>query len=247
MVLEPPTIQLELESVMIPRPRAAVLFVEFQREWLDPAVGKLYPLVQDRAQLRTAVVAGARGVSLTRQHEHLEAVHVPCAFRPGYPELGRHAHGLFAAIPRAGTWSGAGAGFAPQFAPAIGGFVVDGRVGASAFAHSDLDLYLRHRGIRNLYPAGFALHVCIESTLRHGHDLGYDVTVLSDACAAFTSGRREHTLQHTVHHFGRSLGVDELLRDSSSPHPGTHGTTGISDDLLGHGAAAGGQEVGTRA
>ena len=227
--------------------RAAVLFVEFQREWLDPAVGKLHPLVEDRAQLRTAVAAGARALSLTRQHEHLEAVHVPCAFRPGYPELGRHAHGLFAAIPRAGTWTGAGAEFTPQFAPAIGEFVVEGRVGASAFAHSDLDLYLRQRGIRSLYLAGFALHVCIESTLRHGHDLGYDVTVLSDACAAFTGGQREHTPQHTVHHFGRSLGVDELLRVSLRPHPGAHGTTGIGGDLLGHGAAVREQEVRTGA
>ncbi|WP_408639507.1 isochorismatase family protein, partial [Noviherbaspirillum autotrophicum] len=32
---------------------------------------------------------------------------------------------------------------------------------------------MRNQGISRLYLAGYATHVCIESTMRHAHDIGY--------------------------------------------------------------------------
>lgn len=55
------------------------------------------------------------------------------------------------------------------------------------------------------------LHVCVESTLRHGHDLGCDVTVVEDAAPAFTAARRDHVLIHVVPHFGSGITTAQFV------------------------------------
>jgi nicotinamidase-related amidase len=54
----------------------------------------------------------------------------------------------------------------------------------SAFAHTDLDLLLRNRGIRELIICGVTTEVCVFSTLRGAVDLGYACTLVSDACGS---------------------------------------------------------------
>jgi nicotinamidase-related amidase len=194
------------------RARTALVLIEFQKEWLDPELGRLDRLVQDRAAFSQSATQAKRLTDAARA-AGLRIVHVPCLFQPGYPEIaGGLDAGLFHAIPKAGTWIGAGRPFAEGFEPAAGEFVVSGRVGASAFSHSNLDIYLRSNGLRHLLLAGYATHVCVESTLRQGHDLGYRVTLISDACAAFTRAQQSHVLDEVVHHFGDALRADVVLQ-----------------------------------
>jgi nicotinamidase-related amidase len=54
----------------------------------------------------------------------------------------------------------------------------------SAFAHTDLDLLLRNRGILELIICGVTTEVCVFSTLRGAVDLGYACTLVSDACGS---------------------------------------------------------------
>jgi biuret amidohydrolase len=133
-------------------------------------------------------------------------------FGEGYPELGRARRGLRAAILRAGTFKAetTGSAFAPRFEPRASEFVVQGRVGASAFSGSNLDAFLRNQGIRHLYVAGFALHVCVAATGWAAHDLGYEVTILEDAVAAFDPTKQAMTLDDVVHHFGDCMTVEQF-------------------------------------
>jgi len=191
--------------------RTALVMIEFQHEWLDPVVGKLGQLMQDHEAFQASVPRAKRLLGAARD-AGMHVVHVPCLFRPGYPEIaGGLAQGLFGAIPRFGTWTGEGRPFADGFTPLPQEFVVTGRVGASAFAHSDLDVFLRTNGITRLLLAGYALHVCVESTLRQAHDLGYTAGVVEDACAAFTAAQRRHVLEDVVHHFGDALSTEQVL------------------------------------
>ena len=91
-------------------------------------------------------------------------------------------------------------------------FVVGGRTGGSAFAGSNLDSYLRNNHIDTLYIMGYALHVCVESTLRSAHDLGYKPILIEDASAAFTPEQRQHVLNEVVHHFGKKITTQEFMR-----------------------------------
>lgn len=195
---------------MTTQERAALVLIEFQREWLDET-GKINHLVQDRTQFHTAVAGGERALAAARRHG-LPVVHVGLRFTEGHPELGVASGGLRAAIKRVGSFPVAGSGseIPPPFTPRPGEFVVTGRTGASGFAGSNLDSYLRNNRIDHLYLAGFALHVCVESTLRAGHDLGYTVTVVEDATTAFTAEQRAHVLDHVVHHFGDRVTADEF-------------------------------------
>lgn len=190
---------------------AALVMIEFQREWLDEKAGKLNFLMKDRAPFKASIESATRALAGARA-KGMTVIHVPCLFKPGYPEIaGGLRAGLFKAIPNAGTWITAARDFQPGFEPKPGEFVVEGRIGASAFAHSNLDMYCRSNDIRDLYLAGYAMHVCVESTMRQGHDLGYTCHLLEDASAAFTAEQKKHVIEAVVHHYGTHLTVDAYL------------------------------------
>ncbi len=190
--------------------RTAILMVEFQKEWLDPA-GKLNPVMQDRALFEGAIEGGARLLAFGRE-AGLTIVHSGLSFRQGYPELGIEGLGLRGAIKKHGTFpkDGMGSEWADGFTPLPYEFVVSGRTGASVFSGSDLDAFMRANRLDTLLIAGFALHVCVESTLRDAHDRALNTYVVSNAVAAFNTQQQEHVLTHVVPHFGQVISVDQL-------------------------------------
>jgi nicotinamidase-related amidase len=70
-----------------------------------------------------------------------------------------------------------------ELQPRAGEPVID-KPGYSAFAHTDLELILRRRGIERLILTGVTTEVCVASTLRQAIDLGFDCLTVSDACAS---------------------------------------------------------------
>ncbi len=50
---------------------------------------------------------------------------------------------------------------------------------------ADLDAQFKQRGIEKIILVGFVSNTCIESTARFGMELGYHVTLVKDATAAF--------------------------------------------------------------
>jgi nicotinamidase-related amidase len=56
-----------------------------------------------------------------------------------------------------------------------------------AFTGTDLDVQLRRRGATGFVIGGIATNFGVESTVRHGWELGYDVIVAEDACTTTAS------------------------------------------------------------
>jgi nicotinamidase-related amidase len=83
----------------------------------------------------------------------------------------------------AGSWGGE---FNPEFGPQKGDVVVKEHWAQSGFANTDLDLQLKQHGIRKIILVGLIANSCIESTGRFGMELGYHVTLVKDATAAFS-------------------------------------------------------------
>jgi nicotinamidase-related amidase len=50
-----------------------------------------------------------------------------------------------------------------------------------AFTHTDLEKYLRDNGVTQVVIAGVATGAGVESTARHAHELGFNVTLAVDA------------------------------------------------------------------
>lgn len=192
----------------------ALVLVEFQNEWLDPS-GKLRFLLKDMDQFNRSVECSKDALQAAR-HAKIKVVHMGLHFYPDHRDLGgvgAAQHGLRGAIPRAGTFRTSETGHLhPEpFTPRQDEFVGAGRTGGSVFANTNLDIYLRNQNVKKVYLMGYALHVCVLSSLCHGHDLGYEMKVLEDCCAAFDANQRQFVLQDVVHHFGERVSNAEFL------------------------------------
>jgi nicotinamidase-related amidase len=83
-----------------------------------------------------------------------------------------------------GMWGG---DWHPELAPQPGDLVIREHWGQNGFANTDLDLQLKQRSIEKIILAGMMANTCIEATARYGAELGYHVTLVRDATAAFSS------------------------------------------------------------
>lgn len=191
--------------------KCALLLIEFQHEWLSPK-GKLHSMMQD-VNAFTESVENAKNILEAARRTELTIIHSGLSFQAQYPELGKAKYGLRAVIPQRQTFSALSIGseFVEPFVPQHNEFIVKGRSGSSAFAGSNLDSFLRHNQISTLYIMGYAMHVCVESTIRAAHDSGYDAILIEDASAAFMQAQKEHVLNEVIHHFGDKITTKEFL------------------------------------
>jgi nicotinamidase-related amidase len=109
-------------------------------------------------------------------------------WEPGDYESWRHPNPTQVAIMRRhsfarGEWGG---DWHPDFAPQGGDIVVKEHWAQSGFANTDLDQQLKQHGISHVIIVGLLANTCIESTGRYAMELGYHVTLVRDATAAFT-------------------------------------------------------------
>jgi nicotinamidase-related amidase len=78
--------------------------------------------------------------------------------------------------------------------PQAGDIVVKEHWAQSGFANTDLDFHLKQHGITHVVAVGMLANSCIESTGRFAMELGYHVTLIRDATAAFS-----HEYMHAAH------------------------------------------------
>lgn len=199
--------------VSIEKSKTALVFIEFQHEWVAED-GQLFgKLIQDKDNFRAAVRNAGQALKKARE-SGWTIVHAGLDLRddPGYLLFGqgKRVSGLRAAIPAAGTWTGESAAFHPPFVPQENEFVVKGRSGASVLKNSTLDPFLRNNKIDTILLFGFATHVCVESTLRDAHDLGLNAVVVLDGCAGFNKAQDLYFKDNILDHFGTGIGVQAL-------------------------------------
>ena len=68
------------------------------------------------------------------------------------------------------------------------------KTSSSVFISTNIDYVLRNVGVRSLIIAGMMTDQCVESTVRDACDLGYLVTLASDACTTTSAERHEQSL-----------------------------------------------------
>jgi nicotinamidase-related amidase len=82
--------------------------------------------------------------------------------------------------------SGAGTAFKPEVTPIESEAIFQKSVN-SAFIGTDLEAHLRGLGIGSVTICGLTTPHCVSTTSRMAANLGFQVTLVEDACAAFTS------------------------------------------------------------
>ncbi len=113
-------------------------------------------------------------------------------------------------VPR-GSWD---AKVLDEIAPA-GDEIVLPKTSSSVFISTNIDYVLRNLGVRSLIIAGVLTDQCINSAVRDACDLGYLVTVPTDACATLTPERHEWALRNN-RGYCRQISTDELVREIAS-------------------------------
>ena len=68
------------------------------------------------------------------------------------------------------------------------------KTSSSVFISTNIDFVLRNLGVRSLIVAGMMTDQCVESAARDACDLGYLVTLVTDACTTTSAERHEQSL-----------------------------------------------------
>lgn len=109
--------------------------------------------------------------------------------------------------------------FLPDVAP-LEDEVVINKTASGVFISTNIEYVLRNLCISELFIAGVLTNECISSAARSASDLGFQVYVLSDACAGITEELHEATLLTMRDRYAKVITTEEgikLLEQESNP------------------------------
>jgi nicotinamidase-related amidase len=87
---------------------------------------------------------------------------------------------------------------------------------SSGFANTDLDLQLKKHDVHKLIVIGLIAHTCIEATVRFAAELGYEVTVISDAVADYSDREMHAALEVNLPNYASAIVSTAVIVDSIS-------------------------------
>lgn len=150
--------------------------------------GKLWPLAKEVAE-EVNLLENLRSLVANARKAGMQIFFVPHhRWTPGdyerwkFPTAMQIASGKRKAFEK-GAFGGT---FHPDFQPQPGDVIVQEHWAQSGFANTDLDQQLKQHGIERIIVIGMLANTCVESTARFGMELGYHVTLVKDATAAFS-------------------------------------------------------------
>lgn len=150
--------------------------------------GKLWPRLQAVAEA-VGLVDNLRGIIDGARRAGIRVLYAPHhRSEPGDFSTWKHANPYQLAssemqVFAKGSWGGT---IREEFLPQPEDIIAREHWSASSFANTDLDHQLRQRGIERLIVIGVLANTCLESTARYAVDLGYHITLVTDATAAFS-------------------------------------------------------------
>ncbi|NWB96806.1 cysteine hydrolase [Pseudomonas gingeri] len=202
-----------MSNALYPRDRTAYLLVDPYNDFLAED-GKIYPFIKPIAE-QVDLLGNLRALDRAVRAQGIQVVIVPHRrWEQGDYENWDHPNPNQCKIMHGhqfarGEWGGE---WHPDFAPQEGDIIAQEHWGSSGFANTDLDFRLKQQGITHVIIVGLLANTCIEATARYASELGYHVTLVRDATAAF-----KPEMMHAAHElngptFAHSIvATDELI------------------------------------
>lgn len=166
--------------------RTGLLLVDPYNDFIHPD-GKSYPKAKEVIE-GVNLLDNLRRIVKKAREMNIRVFYVPHhRTSPGdlstwkYPTAGQLST-VERLVFQKGSWGGE---FHADFQTQPGDVVVQEHFGQSGFANTDLDRLLKQHGVEKIILIGMLANSCIESTGRFGMELGYHVTLVKDATAAF--------------------------------------------------------------
>jgi len=188
----------------------ALLLVDPYNDFLSEG-GKIWPRVKDIAR-EVGLLDNLKTIRDATRHAGMKIFIVPHRrWKPGDYESWRHPNPTQVAIMSRHSFARSewGGEWHPDLAPQDGDIVVKEHWAQSGFANTDLDQQLKQHGISHVIIVGLLANTCIESTGRYAMELGYHVTLVRDATAAFTK-----EMMHAAHELNGPTYAHAILRTS---------------------------------
>ncbi len=201
--------------------RAALLFVDVQNFCAHPSGGEFRDLAPEERRARygwfferleRVVIPNMRRLQAACRAAGVEVLYtvIESLTRDGrdrsldYKITGFH-------VPR-GSWDGQ---VLDAIAPGDDEIVLP-KTSSNVFVSTNLDYVLRNLGKRQLVVSGLVTDQCVESAVRDGCDLGYLVTLVTDACATYSQARHDHALAE-IKGYCRQVTTDTLVAELRRP------------------------------
>ena len=167
--------------------QTAIVLIGYQNDYFATD-GILHNVIEESTKATNVVV---NTVNLVQELLHTPALIIttPIFFTSTYDELVEPV-GILNVIKQYGAFQAGSIGseMTPELVPFKDRITeVPGKRGLNAFSNTELNSLLRSKQITNFVLAGAVTSVCIDSTGRYAHELGYQVSVLSDCTSARTN------------------------------------------------------------
>jgi gluconolactonase len=81
----------------------------------------------------------------------------------------------------------------------------------NAFFGTPLDIKLRGLGVEKVLVSGALTNLSVESTIRYGADLGYQMVLVQDACSSFDAEWHRAAVEFAVTHLGEVATTEDLV------------------------------------
>lgn len=187
----------------------ALLVCDVQNDLVDPkgkvGMGGLAKIVADRN-----VLSNLKGVIAKARGKGWPVVYVGLGYREDYQDVLSVAPRIAKArenkVAVRGHW---GAEFHPDIAPEAGDVVFYKQCVNPFFGTSLLE-WLRSKGVTNLFIAGTATNIVVESAARYADDAGFAVSVVEDCCASPNPAWHEFAVTQILPVFGRVVASSDV-------------------------------------
>jgi ureidoacrylate peracid hydrolase len=192
-------------EVPIDPAHAALLIIDVENYCVSAEAGKTEYF---RQSLRDIVLPNIRRLQSASRQAHIEVIYsvIENMTRDGRDRsLDYKVSGID--VPR-GSWD---AQVLDEIAPAEDEMVFR-KTSSSVFISTNIDYVLRNLGVRSLIVTGLVTDQCVESAVRDACDLGYLVTLITDACTTGSAERHTQSLIG-IRGYCRQRTTDEVLAE----------------------------------
>lgn len=203
-------------DIPLDRERSALLFIDVQnfsvrrdggefKDLSDAAIAEKYGYYFERLE---AVIPNMQKLQAAFRTAGIEVLYttIECLTKDGRDRsLDYKITGFL--VPK-GSWDGK---VIDELAPSDDEIVLP-KGSSSVFVSTHIDYLLRNLGVKQLVIAGLVTDQCVESAVRDACDLGYLVTLVTDACATYSAERHEDSLR-AIRGYCRQVSTDALVAE----------------------------------
>jgi len=203
-------------DVPIDRAHAALLLIDVQNYGVDPKGGSFAKLDEREGEAAAQFLRLVHAATLPNQARLLKAcreagIEVVYTVIENLTRDGRDRSLDYKIsgidVPK-GSWDAR----VPDLVTPLEDEIVIPKTSSSVFISTNLDYVLRNLGVRSLIIAGFLTDQCVDSAVRDACDLGYLVTLVTDACATHGEERHAWSLRNN-RGYCRQVSTAELVAE----------------------------------